>query len=318
MRVLLAGAGGAVGQQLIPLLAREGHSIGALTRSESKRGALTSHGAVPFIADALDPAAVENIVATFRPDAIINQLTAIPQAIDMAHFDSAFALTNRLRREGTDNLIAAAKKWHVERFVAQGFAGWSYARTGGPIKTEDDPFDPDPPPQFRSTIEALRYLEQAVLGSFPQRGTGLRYGWFYGPQTSLSSNGPMAKAVAKRMLPIVGGGGGVWSFLHVEDAASAAVAALRCNGGIYNVADDHPALVRDWVSMLAQLLHARQPLRVPAWIARFAIGRHGVLMMTENRGISNEKAKRELAWTPRYPDWHAGFRSEFAVAENAR
>ncbi len=314
MRVLLAGAGGAVGQQLIPMLAREGHNIGALTRSQSKRDALASVGGVtPFIADALDPAAVENVVATFRPDAIIHQLTAIPQVLDMAHFDRAFALTNRLRTEGTDNLIAAAKKWGVERFVAQGFAGWPYARTGGAIKTEDDPFDPDPPPQFRSTLQALQYLEQAVLRSFPERGTVLRYGWFYGPQTSLSRNGPMAEAVVKRKLPIVGGGEGVWSFLHIEDAASAAVAALHCNGGIYNIADDRPALVRDWVSMLAQLLGARQPLHVPAWIARFAIGRHGVLIMTENRGISNQKAKRELAWTPRYPDWRAGFKSEFAA-----
>lgn len=227
MRVLVAGAGGAVGRQLVPLLTRAGHSVGALLRSESKRDALLAMGATPFFADALDSSAVQAIVERFRPDAIINQLTAIPQVIDLAHYDRTFAMTNRLRTEGTDNLIAAAKKVDVRRFIAQGFAGSTYARTGSGVKTEEDPFDPDPPAQFRATFAALRHLETSVLSSFPEGGVVLRYGWFYGPRTSLAKNGMMAQAARKRRLPIVAGGTGLWSFLHVEDAASAAVAALE-------------------------------------------------------------------------------------------
>ena len=315
MRVLVAGAGGAVGQQLIPLLTRARHAVGGLLRSESKRDALLAMGATPFFADALDPSAVQAIVQTFRPDAIINQLTAIPQVIDLAHFDRDFALTDRLRTEGTDNLIAAAKKVNVTRFVAQGFAGSPYARTGGGVKTEEDPFDPDPPKQFRNTFAALRHLESSVLGSFPEGGVVLRYGWFYGPRTSLSKDGPMVQAVRKRMLPIVAGGTGLWSFLHIEDAASATLAALEGKAGIYNIADDEPALVRDWISMLAELVGAKPPFHVPAWIARMLIGDHGVAMMRDNRGISNGKAKRELGWSARYPNWRDGFASEFAEHE---
>jgi nucleoside-diphosphate-sugar epimerase len=318
MRVLVAGAGGAVGQQLIPLLTRAGHTVGALLRSESKRDVLLAMGTAPFFADALDPSAVQDIVETFRPDAIINQLTAIPQVIDLAHFDREFALTNRLRTEGTDNLIAAAKKVNVKRFVAQGFAGSPYARTGSGVKTEEDPFDPDPPMQFRATFAALRHLESSVLGNFPESGIVLRYGWFYGPRTSLAKNGPTAQAARKRMLPIVAGGTGLWSFLHIEDAASAALAALEGKAGIYNIADDEPALVRDWVSMLAELVGAKPPFHVPAWIARRLIGDHGVAMMRDNRGISNGKAKRELGWSPRHPNWRDGFAKEFAEHEPAR
>ena len=262
MRVLLAGAGGAVGQQLIQLLVRQGYTVGALTRSESKREVLLSSGAAPFIADALDPLGVQTVVEAFRPDAIINQLTAIPQSLNLAHYDREFALTNRLRTEGTDNLLAAAKKG-------------------------------------------------AVLGGFPEGGVVLRYGWFYGPRTSLDRNGPIAEAVRRRMLPIVAGGTGLWSFLHIYDAASAALAALHCKAGIYNVADDEPALVRDWISKLAEFLAARSPFHVPAWMARFLIGEHGVALMRANRGMSNSKAKRELSWAPRYPNWRDGFKSEF-------
>ena len=312
MRVLVAGAGGAVGQPLIPLLTRAGYTVGALLRSESKRDALLAMGATPFFADALDRSAVQAIVETFRPDAIINQLTAIPQVIDLAHYDRTFALTNRLRTEGTDNLIAAAKRVNVNRFVAQGFAGSLYARTGSRVKTEEDPFDPDPPPQLRATLAALRYLESSVLDSFPEGGIVLRYGWFYGPRTSLAKNGTMAQAARKRMLPIVAGGTGLWSFLHVQDAASAALAALAGRAGIYNIAGDEPAPVRDWISMLADLAGAKPPFHVPAWIARMLIGDHGVAMMRDIRGISSEKAKRELGWLARYPNWRDGFAGEFA------
>lgn len=312
MRVLVAGAGGAVGQQLIPLLTRAGHAVGALLRSESKRDALLALGARPFFADALDPAAVQTVVEAFRPDTIINQLTAIPQVIDLAHYDRDFALTNRLRIEGTDNLIAAAKRGNVKRFVAQGFAGSTYARRGSGVKTEEDPFDPDPPTQLRATFAALRHLESSVLGSFPDSGVVLRYGWFYGPRTSLAKDGPMTQAARKRKLPIVAGGTGLWSFLHIEDAASAALAALEGKAGIYNIAGDEPALVRDWISMLTELAGAMPPFHVPGWVARMLIGDHLVAMMKDNRGISNEKAKQELGWSPRYPNWRDGFASEFA------
>jgi 2-alkyl-3-oxoalkanoate reductase len=312
MRVLVAGAGGAVGQQLIPLLTRKGHTVGALLRSEYKREALLAMGATPFFGDALDAKSIQAIVEGFYPDAIINQLTAIPQVIDLAHYERDFELTNRLRTEGTDNLIAAAKKGNVKRFVAQGFAGSSYERTGSAVKTEEDLFDPDPPKQLRSSFAALRHLESSVLGSFPESGVVLRYGWFYGPGTSLARNGPMAQAARKRMLPVVAGGTGVWSFLHIEDAASAALAALEEGAGIYNVADDEPALVRDWISTLAGLVEAKPPYHIPAWMARMAIRDHGVAMMRDNRGLSTRKVKRELNWFPRYPNWRDGFANEFA------
>lgn len=315
MRVLLAGAGGAVGQQIIPLLLREGHTVGALTRSESKREALLSLGVDTFIADALNPSAVQSVVDTFGPDAIINQLTAIPLSLNLARYDREFALTNRLRTEGTDNLLAAAIRGGVKRFVAQSFGGSSYTPVGSSVKTEDDPLDPDPPVQFRSSVAALRHLESSVAGSFPEGGVVLRYGWFYGPRTSLARSGPMAQAVRKRMLPIVANGEGLWSFLHIDDAASAAVAALHCKAGIYNVADDEPALVRDWISRLAELSGAKPPFHVRAWIARFLIGEHGVALMRDNRGISNGKAKRELGWSARYPSWRDGFAREFAKHE---
>lgn len=312
MRVLVAGAGGAVGQQLIPLLTRAGHAVGALVKSESKRDALLALGSTPFFADALDPVTVQAAVESFRPDAIINQLTAIPQVINLAHYDRDFARTNRLRIEGTDNLIAAAKNLNVKKFVAQGFAGWTYARSGSGVKTEEDPFDPDPPTQLRASIAALRHLESSVIGSFPEGGVVLRYGWFYGPRTSLAKGGPMEQAARKRKLPIVAGGTGLWSFLHIEDAASAALAALEGKAGIYNIAGDEPALVHDWIYMLAELAGGKPPLNVPGWAARMLIGDHIVTMMRDNRAISNVKAKCELGWSPRFTDWRDGFASEFA------
>jgi nucleoside-diphosphate-sugar epimerase len=311
MRILIAGAGGAIGQPLTVQMQNVGHTVAALTKSESKREALTKLGATVFVADVFDTAALERVVQTFKPDVIVNQLTAIPQDPDFLNFDREFEPTNRLRTEGSDNLIAAAKKAGVQSFISQSFSGSPYARVGSMVKSEEDPFDDSPPKQLRNTFNALRYLESAVITHFPASGIVLRYGWLYGPGTSLSKNGAMAEAVTKRMLPIVGGGTGLWSFIHVEDAAAATVAALDAPSGIYNIVDDEPALTRDWISLLANLLGAKPPLELPAWAAKPLVGEHGLAVLRDNRGASNHKAKQTFGWKPSYPSWKDGFRAEF-------
>jgi nucleoside-diphosphate-sugar epimerase len=311
MRILIAGAGGAIGQPLTVRIQNAGHTVAALIRSESKREALTKLGATVFIADALNASAVERVVQTFKPEVIVNQLTAIPPDPDFLNFDREFETTNRLRTEGSDNLIAAAKKADVQRFFAQSFSGSPYARVGSMVKSEEDPFDDSPAKQFRKTFDALRYLESAVITHFPAAGTVLRYGWFYGPGTAISKNGAMADAVRKRMLPIVANGTGLWSFIQIEDAAAATVAALDGPGGIYNIVDDEPALTRDWISLLAKLLGAKPPLELPAWAAKPLVGDHGLAVLRDNRGASNQKAKQTLGWKPSYPSWKDGFRAEF-------
>jgi 2-alkyl-3-oxoalkanoate reductase len=311
MRILIAGAGGAIGQPLIVRMQNAGHTVAALTRSESKRESLAKLGATVFIVDALNAAAVEGVVQASKPDVIVNQLTAIPPDPDFLNFDREFEATNRLRTEGSDNLNAAAMAAGVQRMIAQSFSGSPYARTGSMVKSEEDPFDNSPPKQFRKTFDALRYLESAVITHFPTGGIVLRYGWLYGPGTALSKNGAMAEAVTKRMLPIVAGGAGLWSFIHVEDAAAATVAALDAPPGIYNIVDDEPALTRDWISLLAKLLGAKPPLELPAWAAKPLVGDHGLAVLRDNRGASNHKAKQTFAWKPSYPSWKDGFRAEF-------
>ena len=227
-----------------------------------------------------------------RPDAIVHQLTAIPANLNLRRFDREFALTNRLRTEGTDNLLAAARAAGVRRVVAQSFAGWTYERAGGSVKTEEDPLDPDPPPAFRRTLDAIRYLEAALQAAAGIDTVALRYGWFYGPGTSLGRGAALLDAIRRRQLPIVGNGTGIWSFIHIADAAAATVAALQRGApGIYNVADDEPAPVREWLPFLANAIGAPPPRRVPSWLARILIGHHGVVLMNESRGCSNKKAK---------------------------
>lgn len=310
MKVFVAGAGGAVGQRLVPALIRAGHTVGALTRTESKRPGLVEAGATVFIVDALNAGAVRDAVAAFQPEAIVNQLTAVPQQFDIRHFDREFALTNRLRIEGTDNLIAAGEKVGAVKFIAQSYTGWPYAREGSWVKEESDPLDNDPPRKLRSTLEGIKHLEGAVLSKFPRGGIVLRYGSFYGPGTAFSKGGAMFEAVKKRRLPIVAGGKGVWSFVHIDDVASATVAALDGRPGIYNVVDDQPAPVNTWILFLAELLRAKPPYHIPGWVARPLIGEHGVVMMRDARGASNEKARRELDWKPAYPSWRDGFWKE--------
>ena len=281
-----------------------------MTRSESKQVMLKELGAVPVVADALDHDQVAEAVALARPDFIVHQLTAIPPAINMRHFDREFALTNRLRTEGTDHLLSAGQAVGVKRFVAQSNAGVPYARTGGPVKREDDPFDPDPPPSWREVLAAIRHLEEAVASAQWTDGLVLRYGWFYGPGTSFALNPPgsQIELIRKRQFPIVGGGTGIWSFIHIEDAATATVAAVEGGpAGIYNIVDDEPAPVSEWLPVLAAAIGAKPPMRVPRWLGRLAAGELAVVAMTELRGASNDKAKRELGWQLRYPSWRQGF-----------
>jgi nucleoside-diphosphate-sugar epimerase len=308
MRVFVAGATGAIGKQLVPRLVAAGHEVHGMTRSESKQAMLYQLGAAPVVADALDPDQVAEAVGRAQPDVIVHQLTSIGP-LDMRHFDRDFALTNRLRTEGTDYLLSAGQAVGVRRFVAQGIAGYgAYARTGGPVKTEEDPLDPTPAREMRETMAAIRHLEEAVLGARWTEGIVLRYGVFYGPGTSLAPGEAQFELVRKRKFPLVGDGGGVWSFIHIADAAEATVAAVEHGSrGVYNVVDDDPAPVAEWLPALAQMLGAKKPMRVPRFVGRLFAGEVGDMMMTELRGASNAKAKRELAWRPAHPSWREGF-----------
>ncbi len=278
-----------------------------MTRSESKQAMLSELGAVPVVADALEPDQVTEAVGRARPDVIVHQLTAIG-SLDPRHFDRDFALTNRLRTEGTDHLLSAGQAVGVRRFVAQSYGAWWYERTGGPVKTEEDPLDPTPAPEMRESWAAIRHLEQAVLGAQWTEGIVLRYGAFYGPGTSMAPGAEQVELVRRRKFPLVGDGGGVWSFIHVADAAAATVAAVeRGSRGVYNVVDDDPAPVAEWLPALAQEVGAKTPMHLPRFVGRLFAGEVGVVMMTDARGASNAKAKRELGWRPAHPSWRHGF-----------
>ena len=308
MKVFVAGATGALGRQLVPRLVERGHDVAAMTRTPSKRRLVRDLGATPVLADALSPDAVAHAVAAEQPDVIVHQLTALSGSLDIRHFDRDFAATNRLRTEGTDHLLAAGRTAGVRRFVAQSFAGWPFARDGEPIKSEDDPLDPAPPDTMRHTLEAIRHLEAAVTGAEWTEGVVLRYGGFYGPGTSLAPDGDHVEQVRRRRFPIVGDGAGVWSFIHIEDAAEATAAAVeRGRRGVYNVVDDDPAPVSDWLPALAAAVGARPPRRVPRWLGRLLAGEAAAVMMTEVRAASNAKAKQQLGWEPSVRSWREGF-----------
>ena len=307
MRILVAGATGAMGRQLVPLLVRAGHEVHGMTRSESKQAFLRGLGATPVVADALDPEQVARAVAESRPEVVVHQLTAIGP-MDLRHFDRAFAPTNRLRTEGTDHLLSASRAAGVRRFVAQSFFA-GYDRVGGGVKTEADPFGTAPPPGMEQTVGAIRHVEDSVLGASWTQGLVLRYGGFYGPHTSLGVGGEQTDAVRRGRFPVVGNGGGVWSFVHIADAAEATVAAIeRGAPGVYNIVDDEPASVATWLPVLAESLGARAPMRVPRLVGRLLAGETGTVMMTELRGASNAKAKQALGWAPRHATWRDGFR----------
>jgi nucleoside-diphosphate-sugar epimerase len=308
VRVFLAGATGVIGRRLLPQLLAAGHEVTGLTRSPERAERLRAAGARPAIADALDADAVQAAVAEARPEVVIHQLTSLPARIDPRHIERDFVLNDRLRSEGTQILVAAAEKAGAGRIVAQSVAFVYEPGPAGTIHREHDPLVQDPPPSFARSAGAIRDLEETVLGA---GGVVLRYGYFYGPGSAISGAGSIARDIRRRRMPIVGRGEGVWSFVHVDDAAAATVAALtRGSSGAYNVVDDEPAAVADWLPALAQALGAPRPLRVPTFVARLAAGSYGVTTMTRAQGASNERAKRELGWTPRYASWREGFAAD--------
>src|SRR5919109_1040077 len=304
MRVFVAGASGAIGTRLVPQLIDRGHEVIGTSRSPANADRVRALGAQAIALDLLDARAVRQAVLETQPDAIVHQATALANVRFGRSLDRTFAQTNRLRREGTDALLAYAREANVRRFVAQSFASYRYAREGGPVKTEDDPLDPTPPANTHETNAAMRYLDDVVTGA---GGIVLRYGGFYG-----AANDGLIEPVRKRQFPIVGDGGGVMSFIHLDDAAAATVLALEADGpAIYNVVDDEPAPVREWLPVLAKALGAKSPRRFPVWLARLFAGEAGVVLGTTARGASNAKAKRELGWTLRYPSWRQGFAATY-------
>jgi nucleoside-diphosphate-sugar epimerase len=309
MRIFVAGATGAIGSRLVPMLVRRGHDITGTTHSPAKAGAVRALGADPVVVDALDRERVLAAVADAKPEVVVHQLTALSGPPDLRRFDNYFALTNRLRTEGLDHLLEAARAAGTRRFVAQSFTGWCNERTGGPVKTEQDPLDPNPTGASRGTVAAIRHVDSTMTSQRGIEGLSLRYGVFYGPGNAIGTGGALLEMVRKRQLPVVGGGAGVWSFVHIDDAAAATVLAVEGGAtGLYNVVDDDPAPVREWLPYLAQAIGARPPMRLPAWLVRPMLGEHGVSAMTKIRGSSNAKARRELGWQPRYASWRQGFR----------
>jgi 2-alkyl-3-oxoalkanoate reductase len=311
MRVFVAGATGAIGTRLVPQLIEHGHEVIGTYRSPGNAERVRKLGAEPVALDLLDPRAVRQAILDARPEAIIHQATALAGVRFGRSLDRGFGLTNRLRIQGTDALLAAARDAGVRRFVAQSFASYRYAREGGPVKTEDDPLDPDPPAMARETSAAMRHLDEAVTSA---GGIALRYGGFYG-----AANDGLVRPVRKRQFPVIGEGGGISSFIHLDDAAAATVLALDHDGaGLYNIVDDEPAPMSQWLPALAAALGAKPPRHVPLWLARLIAGKGMVMMASGSRGASNAKAKRELGWTLRYPSWRQGFAAAYGPQGSAR
>ncbi|HEX8037224.1 MAG TPA: NAD(P)-dependent oxidoreductase [Ktedonobacterales bacterium] len=308
MRVFVAGGTGVIGRRLVPQLVARGHQVTATTASAGKLGLLEQLGAEGVMMNGLDAVSVGEAVAKARPDAIVHQMTALGGKSDMKHFDRWGATTIRLRTEGTDHLLAAAEAAGVSHFVAQSYAGWNGIRQGGWVKSEADPLDMEEGTAAHVVMEAIRYLEDVVLKA---GGAALRYGWLYEPgATSLDE---LVQVVRKRQFPLVGGGTGYCSWVHVDDAARATVLAVEQKAkGVFNIVDDEPAPASEWLPYLAACAGAKPPMRVPAWLARPLAGQVAVIMMTEGRGFSNAKAKRELGWELRYPSWRKGFKEGLA------
>ncbi|GGR64709.1 nucleoside-diphosphate-sugar epimerase [Nocardioides luteus] len=313
MRIFIAGGTGAVGTRMVPLLVAAGHQVYGSTRHDAGCERLAAMGANGVVMDPLDADSVRVAVAVAKPEVVVHQLTALGSLSgNLKKWDEEFAVTNRLRTEATDHLMAAARANGVRRVVAQSFGGgWTLERTGGWVKDETAPLIADPGKEARATLAAIRHLEEAVTA--PEAGVEglvLRYGNFYGPGNATSREGAIGELLRKGRMPVVGGGTGVWSFVHIDDVASATVAAIeRGAPGIYNIVDDEPAPVNQWMPHLAEQVGGRTPMRLPAWLARPMIGEFGVAVMTSVRGSSNAKAKQELGWSPSYATWRDGFRT---------
>jgi len=306
MHVYVAGGTGVVGTRLIPQLVERGHRVTATTTNPAKVALLEDLVAHGVVVDGLDGSAVGEAVATAAPDAIVHQMTALAGPFDPKHFDRTFALTNRLRTEGTDHLLAAAEACGVPHVLAQSYTGWPNIRSGGWVKDEEDPLDPEPPKAQRESLAAIRYVEDAVGKA---DGTVLRYGGFYG-----DASDPTIPMVRKRRFPLVGGGTGYTSWIHLDDAAGATVLALEKGArGVFNIVDDEPAPASEWLPYLAECVGAKPPMKLPVWVARLAAGDVAVSMMTRTRGSSNARAKRELGWELRWPSWRQGFKDGLAT-----
>jgi nucleoside-diphosphate-sugar epimerase len=307
LKVFLAGATGAIGRSLVPQLVEAGHEVTAITRSEEKLGMLGRLGAEPVLCDVIDAGRLGSVVARAEPNAIVNELTDLPQRLNPRKLGEYYAANNRVRREGTINLLDAARGAGVRRFLVQGSAYW-YAQTGGPVKTEEAPLYLDAPPPIGPAVETIKDVEDAVLSAAGIEGVVLRYGFFYGPGTWYAKDGDVGRQIRKRRYPMIGHGEGTYSFIHIDDAASATVAALEsARPGVYNVADDEPTTAAEWMPVFAEALGAKRPTRVPAFVARLIVGDAIVKWSLGLRGASNAKIKTELGWRPRYASWRQGF-----------
>jgi nucleoside-diphosphate-sugar epimerase len=313
MKIYLAGGTGVIGRTLIPKLISAGHEVVATTSSPRRIEELELLGAHPLVVDGLDEEAIVKAVSLSEPEVVINEMTALADATNLRNFDRAFARTNELRTKGNSHLIRAAEIAHVRRLISQSYTGWSNSRAGAAVKTEEDPLDPNPPRTMRRSLAAIEQLERAVTEARRIQGIALRYGSLYGPGTAFSTD--YVEQVRKRRLPLIGSATGIWSFVHVDDAAAATLMAVeRGARGVYNVVDDDPAPVSDWLPYLADVLGAKPPLRVPEWVGRLAAGEAITSMSTRIRGSSNAKARRELRWVPRYRSWREGFREALVEA----
>jgi nucleoside-diphosphate-sugar epimerase len=310
MKVLVAGATGGLGRSLVPKLVAAGHEVTGMIRSESGAADVRAQGAGVVLADGLDAEAVKAAVVSVRPEVVVHQMTALRSGIDFKKFDQSFAVTNRLRTEGTDNLLAASHAAGVRRIIVQGYAGWNLQHGGSATKTEQDPLDPEPLAATRQTMAALRHLEAAVTGDQQLEGLVLRYASFYGPTGAIGKGGEMVELVRQRKLPLIGDGAGIWSFIHYDDAADATVRAVTMGDpGIYQIADDDPASAAVWLPELARILDAKPPRHIPAWLGKLAAGEPAVAAFTQIRGADNSKAKDTFNWQPGYASWRQGFRN---------
>jgi nucleoside-diphosphate-sugar epimerase len=309
MRVFVAGGSGAIGRALVPRLVGAGHEVAATTRSADKAAMVKSLGATAVVVDALDMPAVMAAVKAFKPEAVMNQLTSLPQRYNPRRIGPWYALTNRLRIEGTQILLAAAAEVGAHRFIQQSIA-FAYKNAGPPVLDEEAPLALDAPEPFGGAVRATAEGERLATSADDIVGVALRYGQLYGPGTYFAARGDFERQAKSRMLPLVGSGGGIFSFLHITDAATSAIAALERGAGIYNITDDEPAATRDWIPAFCREISAPAPMHVPALVARIAAGSVAADLLTEGRGASNAKAKRELGWTPSHPTWRAGFLAE--------